>query len=1064
MGGDTPGEKPTLDVPEAPEELLHRGASPGRSGVKPRTIRRILLLILLAALVPGMLVQALLHLQRFHTEQAREIQTHADVARAVAVAFKAAIEDVAQEAHTIGQAILRFAPQDHAAGSRFLSAALQRYPAAAELAWLSPDGRVVAASGSGAVGEDRHAEAYFMALGGKRPWALGPVQPDRQSGAATFTVAHVLDGEDGRRPEVLTVTIDAERFADSRLKIHRTPDAGFILFDNKGFAAFRRPYFPFPQWQQRDFSKEEFVSVALAGQEASGKLDLPVTGKRWFTARTPVPELGWVAGAGREYDSVMAPLWRDLSLGVGLSVLCFLISSGIALHYGRKILTDLQGLRDLVTAWGEPPTAATPSAAGNIAEVRNITSAFETVTRRHGEAEQALRESEARFRSLAESNIIGVVVADSVTGQVFDANDEYLRIIGCSREELRAGAVNWRSSTPPDELAREDALFHHRQRDGWVETFDKTYLRKDGTRASVIVGGSFLPHDPQKVIAFVLDITARQQAEEAVIEARAEAELRALEFQTLLDIAPVAIWVALDPLCLQINGNRFADEMIMQVPRKANISASAPPGGAAVTYGVFRAGVKLEPEELPAQVAAATGQPVANEVLELRFSDGRTVNLLEGAAPLFDAAGHVRGAIATAMDVTPIIRAEEALRQANQRLEQRVLERTAELKERAEQLGRLSSQLTMAEQRERKRLAQILHDGLQQYLVAAKLQVGGFIEQAEDSGLKQAAADIENLLGEAIGVSRSMAAELSPRLLYESGLTAGLEWLSRWMSDKHGLKVELAIRTDAPVLTEDVKLFLFESVRELLLNVVKHGNTRFAKVSVAPEDGRSLQIIVSDNGAGFDPASASIEDGGFGLFSIRERIRLIGGRLEVDSSPGTGARFTLTVPLEIRNLLEPMHSSPHIRVNGTVAAALPRPDGKTRILLTDDHSVMREGLARLLGQEPDFEVVGQASDGLEAIEKAGELQPDVILMDISMPRMNGIDAARIIHERHPSIRIIGLSIYSEEERAREMLDAGASYYMTKSGPSADLKAAIRACRDEKFRAGNVNARPPTLGS
>ncbi|MRR32496.1 response regulator transcription factor, partial [bacterium] len=114
-------------------------------------------------------------------------------------------------------------------------------------------------------------------------------------------------------------------------------------------------------------------------------------------------------------------------------------------------------------------------------------------------------------------------------------------------------------------------------------------------------------------------------------------------------------------------------------------------------------------------------------------------------------------------------------------------------------------------------------------------------------------------------------------------------------------------------------------------------------------------------------------------------------------------------------------------------------------LLADDHAVMREGLARLLGQETDFEIVGQASDGQEAVEQAGVLLPDVILMDVSMPRMNGLDATRVIHRQHPDISIIGLSLYQEEERAKAMLDAGAAVYLTKSGPPADLKAAIRGC-------------------
>jgi len=223
-----------------------------------------------------------------------------------------------------------------------------------------------------------------------------------------------------------------------------------------------------------------------------------------------------------------------------------------------------------------------------------------------------------------------------------------------------------------------------------------------------------------------------------------------------------------------------------------------------------------------------------------------------------------------------------------------------------------------------------------------------------------------------------------------------------------------------------------------------------------------LQLIVRDNGVGFDPASAGVNDGSYGLLSIRERLSLIGGRLDVDRSPGKGARFTLTAPLAIKKPLEPMPCAQPDEINPIDVDPLIKSDGKIRILLSDDHAVMREGLARLLGQETDFEVVGQASDGQEAVELAGKLLPDVILMDISMPRMSGVDATRVIHQRHPDIRIIGLSLYEEEERAKEMLCAGAVFYLTKSGPPAELKAAIRSCMKEKSGAGMENAESPPL--
>ena len=115
------------------------------------------------------------------------------------------------------------------------------------------------------------------------------------------------------------------------------------------------------------------------------------------------------------------------------------------------------------------------------------------------------------------------------------------------------------------------------------------------------------------------------------------------------------------------------------------------------------------------------------------------------------------------------------------------------------------------------------------------------------------------------------------------------------------------------------------------------------------------------------------------------------------------------------------------------------------MLLADDHALFRDGIDRLLKKEPDIVVVGYAKDGLEAIELARKLKPNVILMDINMPRSNGIEATRIIHREHPDIRIIGLSIYQNQERAQIMLEAGAVDYKHKGCAAAELVAAIRAC-------------------
>jgi DNA-binding NarL/FixJ family response regulator len=117
---------------------------------------------------------------------------------------------------------------------------------------------------------------------------------------------------------------------------------------------------------------------------------------------------------------------------------------------------------------------------------------------------------------------------------------------------------------------------------------------------------------------------------------------------------------------------------------------------------------------------------------------------------------------------------------------------------------------------------------------------------------------------------------------------------------------------------------------------------------------------------------------------------------------------------------------------------------KTRLLIADDHGVVREGIRLVLKSSPDYRIVAEAEDGEQAVALARELHPDVVIMDISMPKLNGIEATSIIKKENPAIRIIILTVHEDEEYVYQILRAGASGYVLKSAGKKEIFAAIKS--------------------
>jgi PAS domain S-box-containing protein len=623
----------------------------------------------------------------------------------------------------------------------------------------------------------------------------------------------------------------------------------------------------------------------------------------------------------------------------------------------------------------------------------------------------------------------GIGYPDGKLGYV---NAAFERLTGYSRKELEG--MDWAGVlTPPRWRQIEQARLGELQRTGQPVRYEKEYIRKDGTRVPIELLVHVAKNDqglPLHYYSFITDISERKQAE-------SELQQVAQQRQLALDAAELGWWHYNPATKIASWDARY--KVIFGVAEDSR-----------PTDEILKC---LHPEDLPgvwAKVEAAL-----NPTDPIPYSAEHRIYLPDGSMKwieahgiaTFEGNGSQRRAVSfvgTVADISERKRTEQALARAKDELEQRVAERTAELAKRAAQLRALAGELTLSEQRERSRLAKILHDHLQQLLVAAKFRLAILGKEAEDL-IKEAINEVEALIDESIASSRSLTAELSPPILHEAGLNAGLKWLAARMADTQGLVVELEM--DETSLPDDLKIMLFESVRELLFNVVKHARTQSATLNMKLVD-EVLQLTVSDEGVGFDPNdwSPKGESGkGFGLFSIGERLELFGGKLEVWSAPGRGSRIILTVPAPEPATVSLTAAHAPVKPQRSPSKQIPTgvPNKKIRIMLADDHAIVRQGMSTMLGYETDFEIVGGAADGQEAIELARQLLPDIILMDVSMPALNGIEATRTISREFPDIRIIGLSMFEDSERAQAMRDAGAMNYLTKSGPADKLINAIR---------------------
>jgi PAS domain S-box-containing protein len=572
--------------------------------------------------------------------------------------------------------------------------------------------------------------------------------------------------------------------------------------------------------------------------------------------------------------AVSPTMWWGAVLAVGSYLALVLVAAAVQVRAVHDLLfASHQRAADLAAATArlqeeiaqrsaaqEELTAAHATAEAEVAaRTAELTRTVETLRDEVAEriaAESALAETEALYRTVVENIPGGSATVVDTEMRYRLADGPLLARLGLSFKELlgrRPGEVLGRDETEDAEarfgaaLAGVSAFYEHEYRGRQVE-FRMVPLRD----AEGAVTGA---------LSLALDITDRRQAEarfRAVFDHANDAITLVDMDLNFVDVNPQACamlgfereeLLAMGPADIHThedwkNAPRFLAELREQGPQTERATQ------------IRRDGIRVE-VEINASMVTIGGQPMY---------------------------------LSIARDITDRHLAEQQIRAANAALERR-----------GAQLARLAAELTLAEQRERHRLADLLHDHLQQLLSAARLHADLALRPlaGAEPSVTNPLQQVRALLAEAIEATRTLTVDLSPPVLYEIGLQAALAGLAERFGQRHRLSVRLDLDPAAEPADENRRVLLYQSVQELLFNVAKHADASVATVHMAVEGvERRIVIDVADNGCGFDPALAEREAGGFGLFSIRARLEQLGGRMRIRSAPGDGTVVRLIVPAE----------------------------------------------------------------------------------------------------------------------------------------------------------------------
>ncbi len=396
-----------------------------------------------------------------------------------------------------------------------------------------------------------------------------------------------------------------------------------------------------------------------------------------------------------------------------------------------------------------------------------------------------------------------------------------------------------------------------------------------------------------------------------------------------------------------------------------------------------------------------------------------------------------------------------------------LVEANEALRSTEESLRRLSARLLQLQDEERRHIARDLHDITGQKLALQSMGLSA-LQTKQASHLD---AEAQQTLRESLVLNQEIATEirtlsylLHPPLLDELGLSSAARWYATGFTKRTGIPIDIEVPQAMERLSPDAEVAIFRVLQESLTNVHRYANTPKARLRISTT-ADEIKVEIEDYGKGLQAARAkftqeSVARLGVGIQGMTERIRQLGGRLEITSGAKRGTLVIATIPLRASQVAAPAASQVSAGTASlpSAASSVAEHHQRQQILIADDHEMVRRGVRNTLQSEPDLEICCEAVDGQDAVDKASKFRPDLVILDINMPVLNGLVAVRQILRHCPTTKIVIFSVHDSEQPRQEARAAGAHGFVSKGEDSRELVRVVRHVLKRNTQAASASAR------